>query len=175
MSTFDQTQSWISPTYLLAEELWQNTGSFEFDIFKLRDLLWYIPLQSKGKSQAATFNSSLLSVADKQRRLQLLQRKDESSGCLIIYLKTATTSTFQLQHKRVTSTSRSRPESGSWPFSLPPAYTRPLLRRIPALSWTESPSPLSPGGWGPARCSWCGGREPSPAEDASELQFSAEV
>lgn len=49
MSTFDQTQRRISSTYLLAEEFWQNTGSFKFDIFKLRDLLWYVPLQSKRK------------------------------------------------------------------------------------------------------------------------------
>lgn len=34
-------------------------------------------------------------------------------------------------------------------------------------------SPLSPGGCGPARCSWCGGRGPSPAEDASAPRSSA--
>lgn len=37
-------------SYLLAEELRQNTGSFKFNIFELRDLLRYIPLQ-KGKEK----------------------------------------------------------------------------------------------------------------------------
>lgn len=35
--------------YLLAEEFRQNAGSFKFDIFKLRDLLRYKPLQKQNK------------------------------------------------------------------------------------------------------------------------------
>lgn len=58
-------------------------------------------------------------------------------------------------------------------FHCPRPTLPPLLCDIPALSQIKRPSPLSLGGCGPARCSWCDGRGPSPAGDASELRSSA--
>lgn len=56
-----------------------------------------------------------------------------------------------------------------------PAYSQSPLGLILALSYAERPSPLSLGGCGPARCSWCDGREPSRAEGVSGPRFSVEV
>lgn len=53
------TLPWIRMAYLLAKEFWQNAGSFKLDIFKLRNLLRYIPLQSKRQKMLAA--SHLLS------------------------------------------------------------------------------------------------------------------
>lgn len=56
--------------------------------------------------------------------------------------------------------------SGLLPFPSR-AHPRSFLR------WASLP--LSPGGCGPARCSWCDGREPSRAEGVSGPRFSVEA